>query len=767
LSSERSPAHSRRRPPLHSKRFRGDEDRINQPDDTLDNGANDHRAGGGGLAGDGAGGDGAGGAGVAAAGVAGDGAGGAGAAGAVAAGAGTAAAGTAAAGSAIGTGAIGTGAIDVGAGDGAAGDGAAGAPASPSRFPAPVIARPQRGRAAWWEITAVFIGSLGLALALFHRDLSDLYNAQIGGAGDADEYSWFLSWMPFALGHGLNPLVSTYVNYPTGINLMWNTSVLLPSFVMSPVTMVFGAAFSYNILITLAPVLSATISHVAFRRWTGPLPALAGALIFGFSPYMVAQSVGHLAQTLLLSAPVFLVLLDRLLVVQSSKPWREGVLLGLLAWAQLLTGEEILAIEAVVGAVTIAVLCCLARREISLRLPYALRGSAVAAGLFALLSSPFLAYQYLGPYKVQDAHPANVYVTDLLNFFIPTNITQLAPAAALRVSAHFTGNGAEQNAYIGIPLVLFIIVAVVLARRRRITWVALTLGVTAAVLSMGPTVHISGHVSHLDLPDYLLAKLPVFHNLLPDRFASMMTLGEGLLVALGLEELKRLKRPAMAGGWALVGAGMAAIFPIIHFPANASPLFSAFTGGLACPPVGPSGPSARRRPPVALVVPATNELDLRWQAESGFCFVMPSATGMTGTNKGDLKKRGLLLKLADPVHAMQAPTPALRAEAAQEIQELGIREIVVGPESPAVPNGSPEQQAEAVVWVEWLLGQAPQQGYDMYRSYFWKDLPPVSDIASGHVAIVPGAPTNGVVPPQTTLAPPTTASPQTTPPPRH
>ena len=394
--------------------------------------------------------------------------------------------------------------------------------------------------------------------------------------------------------------------------------------------------------------------------------------------------------------------------------------------------------EAVTGAIALLVLCCIARREISLRFPYAWRGSAVAGGLFLVLSAPFLAYQYLGPYRVQDVHPAHAYVSDLLNFFVPTDITQLAPAAALRVNAHFTGNGVEQDAYIGIPLVLFIILALVLARRRRVTWVALAVGAGAAVLSMGPTLHVLGHVSHLDLPDRLLAKLPTFHNLLPDRFASMMTLGEALLVALGLDELKRCRWPAMAGGWALAGVGMAAIFPTIYFPANASPLFGEFTSGLACPPASSSHPSGR--PPVALVVPAVDELDLRWQAESKYCFVTPSATGMTGTNSAHAKLKGVLLALANPRRPMSPTTPAIRAAAAEEMRALDIKEIVVVPQSPAVPNWSPRQQAEAVVWVEWLVGQPPQQGLSTYRAYFWKNLPAVGDIASGHVGPVPGAP---------------------------
>ncbi len=71
---------------------------------------------------------------------------------------------------------------------------------------------------------------------------------------------------------------------------------------------------------------------------------------------MVSQSVGHLAQTLMISAPLFLIVFDRLLVVQLSKPRVDGLLLGALAWAQLLTGEEVLAMEAVVAVVAFAVI---------------------------------------------------------------------------------------------------------------------------------------------------------------------------------------------------------------------------------------------------------------------------------------------------------------------------------------------------------------------------------------------------------------------------
>ena len=379
------------------------------------------------------------------------------------------------------------------------------------------------------------------------------------------------------------------------------------------------------------------------------------------------------------------------------------------------------------------VLYAVARREARRHFGYAVRGSVVAAVVFGVLSAPFLAVQFLGPYKVQDVHPANAYVSDLLNFFIPTNITQFAPAAALRVSAHFTGNPSEQGAYIGIPLMAFIIAALILARHRVVTWAALAAAAGAALLSMGPTLHVQGHVSQFDLPDYVLQKLPFFHNVLPDRFASTMTLGVGLLVALGMDELRRLRlrRPTTAVGWALAGVGLVAIVPIIHYPNSDSALYTAFDGGLSCPKTTSSGSPAR--PAVVLVLPVVNELDLRWQAESKFCFVMPSDTGMTGTNSGDIKNTGVLFKVGNPALAMPPMTAAVRAEAAQEIRTLDIKEIVVDPENPASPPGTPQEQAELVAWVGWLVGQAPRQSHDDYITYVWKDLPAAGDIASGHV----------------------------------
>jgi hypothetical protein len=98
----------------------------------------------------------------------------------------------------------------------------------------------------------------------------------IGGSVDPILFIWYLRWLPFALAHGHDPLISTYLQVPDGFNLLWNTSILLPAFVLSPVTLLFGAVVSYNLLATLALALSAWCAYLAFRRYVRPEAAASG-----------------------------------------------------------------------------------------------------------------------------------------------------------------------------------------------------------------------------------------------------------------------------------------------------------------------------------------------------------------------------------------------------------------------------------------------------------------------------------------------------------
>ena len=104
--------------------------------------------------------------------------------------------------------------------------------------------------------------------------------------------------------------------------------------------------------------------------------------------------------------------------------------------------------------------------------------------------------------------------------------------------------------------------------------------------------------------------------------------------------------------------------------------------GYACPRSSAGTGSSSR--PVALVLPTINEMALRWQAEARFCYTMPSATGMTGTNAGDVGQLPLILTIGQPGLNLPALTPGLRADLAEQIKSLHISEIIVAPGVPVL-----------------------------------------------------------------------------------
>jgi len=179
-----------------------------------------------------------------------------------------------------------------------------------------------------------------LAVAMFSSTWVHPTNWWVGVSGDAQQFMWFLGWPPFAITHGLNPIFSNYGDYPGGVNLMWNASELLPGVVLGPLTQAGGVVLSYNVLMTAAVALSAWTAYLLIRRYvSSQLAAAVGGLLYGFSPFMTAHSLGHPHVTVAFMPPVLLLLLDEIVRVQRRRPLVSSLLLGLAAAAQLIIGE--------------------------------------------------------------------------------------------------------------------------------------------------------------------------------------------------------------------------------------------------------------------------------------------------------------------------------------------------------------------------------------------------------------------------------------------
>ncbi|MDP9325470.1 MAG: hypothetical protein M3O87_02910, partial [Candidatus Dormibacteraeota bacterium] len=333
-----------------------------------------------------------------------------------------------------------------------------------------------------------------LAVALFAETWKAPTTRVIGSYGDPLTCVWFMRWFAFSLTRGLNPFLTDYVNYPQGYNLMWNTPMPLAGWILAPATLAGGPVLTYNIVITACLALSAFAAFLVFSRYVKhPLAAAVGGLVYGFSPYMVIQAVGHWHVIMAFTPPLMLLLLDEIVVRDRRSPVKLGVLLGLVSVVQLLLGEEILASEVLVAAVGVLILAVLHRHQVRARLGRVIRALAVAA----LVALPLAAYplwvQFSGPNRITGViQPRNFYVTDLLNFVVPTDFQWLAPQPALAISNQFTGNGSEWNGYLGAPLLLVAIFVAVRYRREALVQFMALLGLAMAVLSLGSRLHIGG-----------------------------------------------------------------------------------------------------------------------------------------------------------------------------------------------------------------------------------------------------------------------------------
>src|SRR5260221_6932763 len=79
-----------------------------------------------------------------------------------------------------------------------------------------------------------------------------------GNPTDADLFAWYLRYAAAAVQHGdLPALVTTAMNAPVCINMMWNTSLLLPAVLLAPVTLLLGPHVRLTVLTTAGLARSA------------------------------------------------------------------------------------------------------------------------------------------------------------------------------------------------------------------------------------------------------------------------------------------------------------------------------------------------------------------------------------------------------------------------------------------------------------------------------------------------------------------------------
>jgi hypothetical protein len=479
--------------------------------------------------------------------------------------------------------------------------------------PSPAAERPpsRAGRQAQWLILACYL--LGAVAVTWRLWVDPAGRMPAGNVHDVDAFAWFIRYAATAVSHGRLPaLVTTALNAPRGVNLMWNTSFLLPGMLLAPVTLLAGPQVSLTAVLTLGFAGSAASLFWVLRRWGASLSAAAlGGAVYGFSPALVNSGIGHYNLQFAVLPPLIIDALLRILTGRGH-PVLAGAWLGLLVGAQVFVGEELLADTAVAGLLLMVVLAVQRPRAALQRAPAAALGLVTSAAVALLICGHAVLVQLYGPLR-EHSVLQNSWVGNPAYFVDPPGTLLFHTSASATAVSDFPLGTAEVLAYLGWPLLAVLTLCAIWFWRDLRVRTAAVVFVVLALCSLG-----GGHQGFYPrqlMPWFWLQNLPVLTNALPNRFSILADGAAAVMLAFSLD----LARSRVQGrDWRRgipLAVGVLAAFSLIPLPYQAAPVSSLPAGWQAAFARLRLAPGAR-----VLVVPIPNVAraqSMHWQADTG------------------------------------------------------------------------------------------------------------------------------------------------------
>lgn len=481
------------------------------------------------------------------------------------------------------------------------------------------VARPPRIRvSAAVVVVACYVAA---AIAVTWRLWVDpASRATAGNVPDADAFVWYLRYAATAVAHGRLPaLVTTALNAPQGVNVMWNNFMLLPGVLLTPITLEFGPQVSLTLMTTLGFAGSALALCYVLRRWgvSAGAAGLAGA-VYGFSPALLHSAIDQYNLQFAVLPPL---IIDRLLrlAVSHGRNWlRDGIWLGALCAAQIFITEELLAETALAAALLLFVLAAGAPRLAPGSIPALSGGVGVACGTLLVLAGYPLWVQFFGPLRVHGSRfPPDTFQNEATGFVTPSRYLLFHTAGSAASAAQFPYGAPEYRAYLGWPLLVLLIVLTVWCRRHLGVAACAIVFVLLEVLSLGAHGTIAGTDIVVSLPWAWLTRLPILGMGLPGRLSILADGFAAAVLAFALDVLLARIRGGRWPAFALWAAAAAAVLPLTPLPlppAEASAVPAGWQDVFAALHLSPG--AAVLTVPVPL---ANNALTppMRWQADTG------------------------------------------------------------------------------------------------------------------------------------------------------
>jgi hypothetical protein len=390
----------------------------------------------------------------------------------------------------------------------------------------------------WWLAPAYALTACVLSLpAVFH-----LSSAVIGTGTDPWQVIWNIWWVKGWL-LGQHALYFThFLFYPRGANLAWMTLALPAAIVAAGLAAVgLPLTVAYNLVMLASLTADGLAAYWCARKMgLGRPGAVASGFVYMTSPYFMGQMLGHLHLVGAYGIPLVLGWFWDMWRRDRPAWWRYVVLGALLALTTYAVEDY---------ALYTFLLCVLvvlvhpARRGQRLRALLGRSGGWVLAlGVYVFLVFPLVDALIVGPLAVHGAAAEPLvlpWVVDALAWVTPDPwgyFHWLSPVWHLDPNV---ADGSGFPGFVGWAVVVYSAIGrrhLSLDKRAMFGALAI-LAAIFAVLSMGPVLHVDGHLYRIPMPELYLQILPFWQDTLPERLAAVTALLMGLLVGMTFDAL--------------------------------------------------------------------------------------------------------------------------------------------------------------------------------------------------------------------------------------
>ena len=513
---------------------------------------------------------------------------------------------------------------------------------------------------------------LGLAVVVTWPAWVDPVHTFLGPGGDNQQVIGFFAVTQHAIATGSDPFYTTQLNAPDGVNLAWESASPLLAVVVWPIDALWGPVSGYDAALTAALAANGIVATLVLRRviggWAGPL---VGGALYAMSPFAMSQGRGHLDLAVMVTAPLLVLVLDRMLRRRPDRWVLNGLLLAAIVVVQYFLFVEMLLDEAIGFTVVLLALAVTHPGMVRARVRTVVQSCALALVVSGLcVAWPIHVFATFPQRPAGPLETKDVFVTNLANLVVPNQFAAINPLRSLGSS--FSGNGGEATAYIGIPLLVLLAGVVVWQRRRRVVWATVLTCAVLALLSFGAYLHVGSRVvTQVPLPWLLAEKTPIIQNVLPVRMWEVIDVALVFLVACAVREA------AVARPWVRAGVGVLLVLtvvtwlPQLPWQSSTPPVPAFFTGDARRIPAGST----------VLLSPLPYEQQgnaMLWQAWTGVRFAIPG-----GSIPGpEYRKPRTLPHLSAAMLTIEdgnTPLPVDAGEFRAELAATGIRTVVNGP----------------------------------------------------------------------------------------